>query len=227
MLDQETQAPGEIPVFTLIDGQQRLTTLQIVLAAAAHVAKELGTSNDAEIIRDLVTNNEKKATGVELFKVWPTNANRDAFQAVMGDGGPSPERVDDDDNRIDEAYAFFSDRIREWAVEVEGDDRPARLKTLRITLCDLLKIVSITLEADDNPQVIFETLNARGTPLLALDLVKNAVFREAAKQSLDVDALYHGIWEPQLDDDYWRVERRQGRLYRPIGELFLYALVRP
>ncbi len=221
VLDQETPAPGEIPVFTLIDGQQRLTTLQIVLAAAANTAAELGATNDAEIIRDLVRNNEKKATGIELFKVWPTNANRSAFQAVMGDGGPAPEREDDEDNRIDEAYAFFADRIREWAEEVEADERPARLKILRITLCDLLKMVSITLEADDNAQVIFETLNARGTPLLALDLVKNSVFLEAAKQTLDVDALYHGIWEPQLDDDYWREARRQGRLNRPIGELFL------
>ena len=44
--------------------------------------------------------------------------------------------------------------------------RIRRLELLRITLCDLLKVVSITLEADDNAQVIFETLNARGTPLL-------------------------------------------------------------
>jgi hypothetical protein len=85
----------------------------------------------------------------------------------------------------------------------------------------LLKVVSITLESDDNAQVIFETLNARGTPLLALDLVKNAVFLEAQRQNLETDALYEEVWRPQLDDDYWRTERRQGRLNRPIGELFL------
>ncbi len=96
-----------------------------------------------------------------------------------------------------------------------------RAKRLRITLCDLLKVVSITLEADDNPQVIFETLNARGTPLLALDLVKNSIFHLAARQERDTDRLYEEVWAPQLDDDYWRQERRQGRLNRPIGELFL------
>ena len=96
-----------------------------------------------------------------------------------------------------------------------------RLELLRITLCDLLKVVSITLEADDNAQVIFETLNARGTPLLALDLVKNAVFLEAARQTLDTDVLYDEVWRPELDQDYWREMRRQGRLNRPIGELFL------
>ena len=78
-----------------------------------------------------------------------------------------------------------------------------------------------TLEDTDNAQIIFETLNARGTPLLALDLTKNAVFAEAQRQKLDTDALYAEVWQPQLDDDYWRQERRQGRLNRPIGELFL------
>ena len=37
----------------------------------------------------------------------------------------------------------------------------------------------------------------------------------------DTDALYEDVWRPQLDDDYWRQARRQGRLNRPIGELFL------
>jgi hypothetical protein len=226
VLDHSTPAPGEVPEFTIIDGQQRLTTLQIVLAAAANVAAELGAMNDAELIRELVRNNPRKVSGVGLFKVWPTNANRSAFHAVMSEGGPPAEREDDPDNRIDEAYAFFHDSIREWATEVADDEeRERRLRLLRVTLCDLLKVVSITLEAEDNAQVIFETLNARGAPLLALDLVKNAVFLEAAKQGLETDQLYESTWKPEFDDpeddEYWRTERRQGRLNRPIGELFL------
>src|SRR5699024_8770991 len=68
---------------------------------------------------------------------------------------------------------------------------------------------------------LFETLNARGTPLLSRDLVKNAVFRQASAQGRDTDYLYEQVWQPQLDQDYWRQDRRQGRLNRPIGELFL------
>ena len=225
VLDHTTPLPGEVPEFTIIDGQQRLTTLQVILAAAANVCAELGAMNEAEIIRELVHNNPKKVSGVELFKVWPTNANRSAFEAVMGDGGPPSEREDDPNNRIDEVYAFFYRSIRDWATDVDEDQRDRRLRLLRITLCDLLKVVSITLEVEDNAQVIFETLNARGAPLLALDLVKNAVFLEAAKQGLETDQLYETLWKPEFDDpdddEYWRTERRQGRLNRPIGELFL------
>ncbi|MGE0136137.1 MAG: DUF262 domain-containing protein [Dehalococcoidia bacterium] len=217
--------PGAIPVFTVIDGQQRLTTLQLLLAAAAAALRSVGAEDDAELLDDLVRNNPKKAKGDELFKVWPTNANRSAFAAVMAPGGPAPDREDDPNNRIDEAYAFFRERIAEWVTGDADSEGPLsvddRALLLRITLVDLLRLVSITLESGDNAQVIFETLNARGTPLLALDLVKNAVFHAAARHGDEVETLYEERWRPELDADYWREERVQGRLRRPRGELFL------
>ena len=233
VLDQEGMVPGQIPRFTVIDGQQRLTTLQLLLAAAAKALDDVGAADDAALLRDLTTNNPRKATGTERLKVWPTNANRESFAAVMASDGPPPGHVNDPDNLIDEAFAYLAARAAEYLAgtdedEVESEpvqvaDRAVleRAERLRITLCDLLKVVSITLDRDDNAQVIFETLNARGTPLLALDLVKNVVFQAASRQDKDTDTLYEQVWRPQLDDDYWRVERRQGRLNRPAGELFL------
>ena len=233
VLDQEGIVPGQIPRFTVIDGQQRLTTLQLLLAAAAKALADVGAVDDAALLRDLTTNNPRKATGAELLKVWPTNANRDSFTAVMAPDGPPPDHVNDPDNLIDEAFAYLAARAAEYLAGTDEDEvesEPAqvadravleRAERLRITLCDLLKVVSITLDRDDNAQVIFETLNARGTPLLALDLVKNVVFQAASRQDKDTDTLYEQVWRPQLDDDYWRVERRQGRLNRPAGELFL------
>lgn len=222
VLDQETQAPGTIPVYVVIDGQQRLTTLQVLLAAAAKVASNVAVGTDAALMRELITNNPLRASGDEVFKVWPTNVNRKAFKAVMQDGGPSPDNSDDPNNKIEEAYAYFASVLQEWVTEDPDEaTHVARLSLLRVTLCALLRVVTITLEAGDNAQVIFETLNARGTPLLALDLVKNVAFLEASRQGLDVDALYEEQWRPQLDDDYWRVEVRQGRLNRPRAELFL------
>lgn len=242
VLDQQQTVPGQIPRFTVIDGQQRLTTLQLLVAAAASAVADVGAENDAALLRELVVNNPRKAQGTEQLKVWPTNANRSAFTAVMSPDGPPAGHVDDPHNRIDEAFAFFAECVADYLTGADEDeaDTPAattgtaeepsvdqdfamaeRAERLRITLCDLLKVVSITLDADDNAQVIFETLNARGTPLLALDLVKNAAFHQAARQQRDTDSLYEQVWRPQLDDDYWRQERRQGRLNRPIAELFL------
>jgi hypothetical protein len=222
VLEQELQSPGSIPVFTIIDGQQRLATLQLLLGAACMVALKAGAEKEAAILHRLTENDELTAEGIERFKVWPTNANRAAFEAVMQEGGPPDDREDDPHNRIDEAYAFFCAAISEWLADAQvGEERAERIKALRITLSDLLKVVSITLEPGDNAQIIFETLNARGTPLLALDLVKNAVFHAAERQGLQTESLYHEEWRPELDQRYWRQERRQGRLNRPLADLFL------
>jgi hypothetical protein len=243
VLEQEPTAPGRIPRYTVIDGQQRLTTLQILLAAAAATLDSHGAKDDAGLLRDLTVNDPRKTKGTEKLKVWPTNANRSAFIAVLNPDGVPAGHIDDPENLIDEAFDYFKKKIKEYLVEsldekesitdpllasnhkeseaAPGTDIIIRAVRLRITLCELLKVVSITLDADDNAQVIFETLNARGTPLLALDLVKNAVFHRAERQGKDTDDLYTEVWRPQLDDAYWRRERRQGRLNRPIAELFL------
>lgn len=227
VLDQEQATPGQIPRFTVIDGQQRLTTLQLLIAAAAKATASVGEEDDAALLHELVVNNPRKAKGDDRFKVWPTNANRSAFTAVMAPDGPPADHTNDPNNLIDEAFEYFTDRVAEYLAgdgeeaDPDADGVATRAERLRITLCDLLKVVSITLERDDNAQVIFETLNARGTPLLSLDLVKNALFRQAAVQQRNADALYEQVWRPQLDDEYWRQERRQGRLNRPVGELFL------
>ncbi|MGH3503296.1 MAG: DUF262 domain-containing protein [Nocardioidaceae bacterium] len=226
VLDQDRTAPGQIPRYTVIDGQQRLTTMQLLIAAAAHALKDAGAENEAAILGDLVANDPRKVKETDRLKVWPTNANRASFAAVMAPGGPAPDREDDPNNKIDEAFDYFRKCAATYLADKEDDDGKddtldSRADRLRITLAALLKVVSITLDQDDNAQVIFETLNARGTPLLSLDLVKNAAFRQAASQGRDTDYLYEHVWQPELDRDYWRQERRQGRLNRPIGELFL------
>jgi hypothetical protein len=225
VLDQDQTTPGRIPQYTVIDGQQRLTTLQLLIAAAAKVIGQHGHKDDAGLLRELVENDRRKAKGNDCLKVWPTNANREAFIAVVTPDGPPAGHANDPNNLIDEAFTYFTACVEEYLASDEEDEPSdtvaTRAERLRITLCDLLKVVTITLAADDNAQVIFETLNARGTPLLSIDLVKNALFRQASTQQHDTDALYEQVWRPQLDDDYWRNDRRQGRLNRPLGELFL------
>ena len=53
-----------------------------------------------------------------------------------------------------------------------------------------MKLVVITLGEDDDAQVIFETLNSKGEPLLAMDLVRNNIFHRAEKQGASAEALY-------------------------------------
>ncbi len=85
---------------------------------------------------------------------------------------------------------------------------------------DHIRLVVIDLDGEDNAQVTFETLNARTTPLLSIDLVKNLVFRHAEQELRDdaaIDDLYRRTWQP-FDTDHWHQDARQGRLKRLRSE---------
>lgn len=223
VLQEGDTPPGEPTRYQVIDGQQRLTTTQILIGAGANVAFEAGVDKVGRRLSRMVLNDEDAAEGDERFKLWPTAQDRHAFRLVMSPGGPPVDAEDDPNNTIQEAYDYFYRQISDFAVGDGSDPEAAahRLDVLRAVFADVFKIVAIRLEGNDEAQVIFETLNARGTPLLALDLVKNAVFQAIGHNSGAVEQLHDEVWEPELGLPYWREEVRQGRLTRPRAELFL------
>jgi hypothetical protein len=220
VLDQQFIPSGFIAVRHVVDGQQRLTTLQLLLDAAQYVVEQHGASMDAQALRVLVLNDPSITQHVdEVFKVWPTDRDQAAFRAAMDNAATVPPELRS--SRIAQAHAFFVEQITEWA-QVTGDpDKVAvRLNALVRALREHLKVVVIDLENGDNAQVIFETLNHRGSPLLAADLVKNLIFQLAQTQDADIEELYRDHWAP-LDNDYWRQPVAQGRLFRPRIDVFL------
>ena len=69
-----------------------------------------------------MVNNPRKAQGTDQLKVWPTNANRSAFAAVMSPDGPPPGHVDDPNNRIDEAFAYFAGCVADYLTGADDDE---------------------------------------------------------------------------------------------------------
>lgn len=216
VLDQIPTGVAFIEARHVIDGQQRLTTLQLLLDAVQEVVAAHGAAIDSKTLAKLVLNDTDVITiDDHRFKVWPTNIDRDAFRAAMSDG---VDATSFDGTAIADAHRYFAKQATEWICE-EGD--PAlRANVLCTTLHSLFQLVVIDLEPHDNAQVIFETLNARGTPLLAADLVKNHVLQAAVALGLDAEALYEKYWRP-FDAPYWRQEIKQGRLVRPRIDQFL------
>ncbi len=211
---------GEVSKRSVIDGQQRLTTLQLLLDAAQLVLEEHGDGDDAESIQELVFNGARRFRNTpSRFKLWPSRVDRHAFEFVMdNDLIVTPEASA---TRIHQAHSFFVSAIREWA-DVGGDPDKAksRLSTLAQVLPQHLQIVAINLSANDDDQLIFETLNDRGTPLLAADLIKNYVFQQCEEIGADVDTWSETYWQ-DFDEDWWRDQVAQGRLYRSRIDLFL------
>lgn len=228
VVDQEVKANGPASRL-LIDGQQRLTTLQLVIAAARVLAARHGDEQTIArleamlFIPDFLLDDPR-----DRLSLVPTNYDRAAFAAAVElDGSPAQPLSKSDSNHILSAYAFFKSAIAEWLAE-ESEDTPAqRLRALAQAMWDLLRVVVIALEHGDDAQAIFETLNARGTPLLAADLVKNYLFRriETSGGARAAEQAYAQYWA-RFDQRNWREEVGQGRARRPrIDILLTYWLV--
>jgi hypothetical protein len=130
-----------------------------------------------------------------------------------------------------EAYLYFYEQLSGFFLGEKGEpplraDLPLdhRLSESFRALRYALQVVEIDLERNDDPQVIFETLNARGEPLLPADLLRNHIFLRAARQGESQEKLYNTYWK-QFDDNFWRHAIKQGRLLRPRSDLFLQHYV--
>jgi uncharacterized protein with ParB-like and HNH nuclease domain len=126
-----------------------------------------------------------------------------------------------------EAYLFFYDSLLEFFVGSPSEPclRSEIAIQIRLDECfqalkSSLQVVTIDLWPGDDPQVIFETLNARGEPLLPADLLRNYIFLRAARAGQNQEVLYEEFWK-RFDDPFWRVEVKQGRLVRPRSDLFM------
>jgi hypothetical protein len=243
VLSQSKVGTRQIAASQVIDGQQRLTTLQVFLAAFRDVlgecARECADSGTAlsRIARKLdnVTRHDDVLGDVEeQFKVWPTNADREAFAAVMtarsldSVNGRYPVAYEGKRKKkplpgpsLVEAYRYFALVVRTFLGDSAQMLRAG--EALFEAIRHHLQLVVIDLEEGDDPQVIFETLNARGEPLLPSDLIRNLVFSRAAKAA---DTLYASHWQ-EFDRNeadgrtgFWKQKVKLGREERPRLDLF-------
>lgn len=220
VIQQEPNSIGTLVTRMIIDGQQRLTTLQLLFDAIHEEIDRLGLVNTARRIADLVENPEHQRREPEdRFKVWPTNRDREAFAEVMSVPTPDHPELKHSKEKIVRAHGFFSERAREW-LAADPDNVEARASTLVDTVATRLQVVVIELKAEEDAQEIFETLNARGTPLTAADLIKNLVFQRLNSSPDVAEKAYHQYWE-QFETPFWEKEVASGRVLWSRSSLFL------
>ena len=215
---------GETERRIVVDGQQRLTTLQLLIDAVQEVLAARGHSDPAMRLSALVENQEAFQDGNKdnAFKVWPTAVDRTAFRHAMHNDLSAAAHST---SRIVQAHEYFKEKASQW-LDGFGDAPEAPVgasKALERALRTKLELVVIDLGGSDDAHMIFETLNARGTPLLQSDMVKNRVLHDAKiKRSDDDDDRSRD--EQQLwpfDDDWWNKEVGRGLQRRPRIDVFL------
>ncbi|VXC32984.1 conserved hypothetical protein [Microbacterium sp. 8M] len=138
----------------LIDGQQRITTLMLLIAALHHSVRDTDPALAAELERVLVRPDDPART-----KLRPHDAWAGLFESVVLDRR-SPDQPE---SRFDDNYAFFRS-------QVHADEAPRIWRGLQ-----KLEHVSITLGVAASAQQIFESLNSTGEPLRDHELIHNYV----------------------------------------------------
>jgi hypothetical protein len=222
VLQQVQKLTGLMQERTIIDGQQRLTTLQLLLDALHANLLTLKMMAPALRIEPLVENAAPFCSKPEdRFKVWPTNRDRPAFNAVMGAKPPVDySQIGHTGERMVEAHRFFSERAREWLLLGGEFLLEARAAAIEMVVRELLQIVVIDLTPDENAQEIFETLNARGAQLTAADLIKNFIFQKLLEDGANVEEAYQTNWK-DFETGFWETEISVGRLRYPRSSIFL------
>ena len=220
---QQVQNPiGEMQRRTIIDGQQRLTTLQLMFDAIHGQLESLGAKRPAGRLRKLIENDDDSCNQPEdKFKVWPTNKDRPAFNEVLA--APFPveyEHLKYSKSKMALAHRFFSESAREWLLESGEEQAQQRAEVLDLCCRELLQIVVIDLSVNENAQEIFETLNARGAVLTAADLIKNFVFQRLNEKKVDVEDAYLKFWK-DFETPFWEKEISYGRVKFQRSSLFI------
>nr|WP_212755782.1 DUF262 domain-containing protein [Flexivirga aerilata] len=210
-----------LTTWNVIDGQQRLTTLQILADATAALLAESDQARLAAQLERLTHNDEIYIEESDSrLKVRHLNNDRAAFDEVMSAEAPVDHgTLAHAGSQVVAAHAYFSTVVEQWLGTTDSEEYVAKAKELTTVLLDGLQLVSIELEASENSQEIFETLNARGTPLTAADLVRNFVFQRLEAEGGDTTKAYHEDWP--FETKFWMKEVSVGRNLVSRSSLFL------
>lgn len=201
---------GTVPVFVLVDGQQRLITLSLILRALQEItqesAPELGDS-----IRSMLVN---KQSGDVHYKLLPTTkyGDRTAYTTLI-----EGQRDVNSKSNVLRAYGYIHKELLSRLSSKQID-----VERLFIVLSNCFQVVFINLDRGESPYKIFESLNAKGKRLTQADLVRNYI---AMKLPVDKQELvFDHQWSPI--ETMLRENEKVGRLGEMTAFLRHYLAMR-
>ena len=215
VLKQLDSGPGRPQRRIIVDGQQRLTTLQIVFAAIRNCFQRLGllsdpANTDLAHALDGYLMNRRKDLGDEKYKIRHVGLDFGSFKSLFTDE-PSPAGTP-----FHECLAYYCDRIGEYLAAPGDQGVRERAHALVTAVSDSFLLFSLNLVPPENEYLIYETLNARGEPLTEWDKAKNHLLAKYADASMsekrgDPDLYYYDHFNDYDSDPWWRGDAQQPR----------------
>ncbi|MBN1668159.1 MAG: DUF262 domain-containing protein [Anaerolineales bacterium] len=176
----ESMQPDKAPTYQIIDGQQRMITLTLLLAALRNVASQYGFHELASEIQNTFLIHQYKK-GVERFRVYPRHRDRLDYERII-------TRESEPENHVAEALNYFT---RQLLADSTLSDEKA-LRSFFSLLTSSIEFVHITL-SQENPYRIFKSLNSTGVDLSEGDLIRNFVFMHVPLAEQD-----------EFDERHWK-----------------------
>lgn len=179
---------GSMVVYTIsdrkygvVDGQQRLTTIMILLSVVRDALKESGLIEQSNGLHKLI---ERENIENQKEFVLQTETSYPFFQDQILNGDPSELNIEvhKEEERIQKAHQQFSFFVGSLTKAIHSDPsitlkkKVDRIRDSLVRIRDALlslKLIFITLDSEDDAYLIFETLNTRGKDLALADLLKN------------------------------------------------------
>lgn len=178
-IHEGTYSTSEVQELVIIDGQQRLTTINIFYVALYRFAKENNLVKESEMLYNMFLVNQYVKNETSKLKLKQTDTNSLAFKAIMN----STENQFNSYSNVIENYNFFRD-----VINVDN------FQTLINGLKRLI-FVEISLErGKDDPQRIFESLNSTGLELTQSDLIRNFILMDLEPK--EQNKVFENIWNP-------------------------------
>lgn len=171
-----------VQAFLVIDGQQRLTTLMLVLCALRDLAFDQHPDR-AERFDKLYLINEFQ-DGPARLRLQPTEEDRAAYRARVDRAADTGAR-----DLVSDAYRFYTRALR----ETRADGSDIDVARFERVISERMAIVEITTEHGDNAHRIFQSINGTGVDLNQADLLRNYIFMLLPKCA---ESVYEEVWRP-------------------------------
>ena len=221
---------GATPQRSLIDGQQRITTFNIVLAALKETARKRGLPSIETALKSYLFNdqNDSMIDPVrEKFKLWPSSYDRELFAQIVTLSVDEIRKLRKDDfykngglikGKAPKLLVAFDDLLARIDSFIKEKEEIQILPETSLTglIEGFLKgfqLVLIELDDQDDAQEIFASLNGLAKPLAPFDLIRNDVFLRSKKLNEDSENLFLGRWKT-FEAPFWTTEVKQGRMKR-------------
>lgn len=192
--------------YSLVDGQQRLTTIFLMIHALLRIVQEEGNEQFVYFLRNNYLNNGMISNPKYIYRLKPQVASNDDSYKLICEGRFDELDHVKTDSKIKENFEYIYDRLRE-IYKVQNEP---------ITIINGLRnlyTVFIELDNSDNPQEIFESINSTGLKLTASDLIRNYILMN--KFNSEQERLYN---------DYWKEFEKNTKNSKKLDSFFRFYL---